>query len=109
MKMLGSILIYISEIFWFVLMPLCIAVGALLLWRRTRRVAALLQLIAAVVFVVCSALKVLQSYVNPFHKSWLSKLIWSRYMWEQNWGVMLNAMSAFAISYLWYAFKHQNI
>jgi hypothetical protein len=108
--MLGSVmLIHISEIFWFILMPLCIGVGALLLWKRTRRIAALLQFIAAVVLVACSVLGVLRSYVDPFHKSWLSKLVWSRYMWEQNAGAMLIAMSVFAISYLCYALSHKGI
>ena len=102
-------LIHISEIFWFILMPLCIGLGALLLWKRTRRVAALLQFIAAVVLLAGSVLNVLRSYVDPFHKSWLSKLVWSRYVWEQNAGVMLIAMSVFAISYLWYAFARQSI
>jgi len=90
-------------------MPICIGVGALLLWKRTRRVAALLQLIAAVVFLLGSVLDVLPSYVDPHHRSWLSKLVWSPNVSEQKAAIMLIAMSVFAISYLWFALSRRNI
>ena len=86
------------------IVPLGIAVGAFLLWKRTRRIAALLQLVAAVPFFFCISVHPLRSYVNPFNKSWVSKLVW----WD-NFPVGLFCFILFAIGYLWFAITHKNI
>ena len=98
-----------SQTFFFVGVPLVVTVGAFLLWKRTKRTPALVQFVAAVSLVMCSVLEWAHSFVNPFHKVWISKLVWSRYASEYNTGVMLISISVVAISYLWYALTQRSI
>jgi hypothetical protein len=102
--MVRSLLLNAWDILIFVIVPLGIAVGALLLWKRTRRIAALLQLIAAVPFFFCISVHPLRSYVDPFNKSWLSKVVW----WD-NFAVGLVSFILFSIGYLWFAITPKNI
>ena len=95
------------ETFLFVLVPLGVVVGALLLSTRTKRVAAFAQLAAAIPFFVCNLLCWLHRFINPFDKSLLSKLAWSHE--EVRVGVMLLCFIVFAFGYLWYAVTQKSV
>jgi hypothetical protein len=98
-----SLLLNAWHIFLLLIVPLGIPVGAFLLWKRTRRVAALLQLVAAVLFFLCISVHLLRSHVDPFDKSWFSKLV----RWD-NTAVGLLSFILFAIGYLWFAIAPRN-
>ncbi len=104
-----AILTKISEIFVFMVVPLGIAVGALLLWMRTRHVAAFVQVFAAIPFFVCSTLHSLCSLVNPFDKSPVSRFVWSHALQDATVTAAFLSSIVFGIGYLWYAISQKPI
>jgi len=97
----SAILTKISEIFVFLVVPLGIALGALLLWMRTRYVAAFMRVVAAIPFFVCSTLHSLCSFVNPFDKSLVSRFVWSHALQDATVIVAFLSFIVFGIGYLW--------
>ena len=105
----SAIFTNVSEIFLFVVVPLGIALSAMLLWMRTRRVAAFVQVVAAVPFFVCSTLDRLRSHVNPFDKSSVAKFMWSQHFHEATVTIAFLCFIVFGIGYFWYAITQKHI
>ena len=94
-----------------VLWLLCIVVGALLLWRRTKHIAALAQFVAAAGFFVCIFVDWLREFSAPppFDTSWFAKLVWSSHLSDFGFIVMIICVLVFPIAYLWYAITQKRI
>ena len=88
---------------WPTVLALCIAVGSLLLWSRTMRLSALLQLIGSAVFLIVSLLSNLRLFTTPSDESWISRLLWSSSLDGVTVGTVLVCGLVFSIGYLWYA------
>jgi hypothetical protein len=89
------------------LLILCLAVGSVLLWSRTRRVSTLLQFISTTELFVFTLLFNLRSILvsDPFHPPLWARILSSDVVEvAQVFGVV-----AFPIGYLWYAIQRKNI
>ena len=110
MKMLCSAFLGdVWQVFVFVVVPLGIAVGAVVLWRRTRHVAVLLQAVGAGSFFVCCFLDRLRSFVNPFDRSLVSRIAWAKDVQAVTVPVAMLAFIVFGTGYFWYAISRKNI
>jgi hypothetical protein len=92
-----------------VLLLLCIVSGAVLLWRRTKRIAALAQLVAAAAFCLCLLVDWLREFNTPFDASAISNLLWSPRVTEIGGIIMIVSSVIFPIAYLCHAITRKRI
>jgi hypothetical protein len=90
---------------------LCVVVGSSLLWTRTKRVPALLQLIASSVLLLETLLENFRTIANitPYDSWWFSRLLWSRAFADTMIPVTMVCVIIFAAAYLCYALGHKRI
>ncbi len=93
-----------------VVMLLCVAVVAGVLWRRTRRASSLAQFIASVLLFAGFALYHFRRwYVTPYDHSAYADAMRSEPMRISTDIAQFIGMVVFAIGYLWYALTHKRI
>lgn len=90
--------------------PLCVVIGSVLVWRRTRRASALAQLIgAALVFIGWGLFKLRWSTVEPTDLSLYAETLRSETMRITMLLAPLIGLAVFSIGYLSYAVKTKRI
>jgi hypothetical protein len=85
---------------------LCLVVGAAVLWKKTKRAAVLLQLIASSLIFVLLAVESLAHYLVSIGKSQLLDVIYGPHVQPVGQIAFLVAFVVFTVGYLWYALFH---
>jgi hypothetical protein len=88
---------------------LCIVIGAVMLWRHTKSIAVLAQLVAAFAFFVCLFCDWFREFITPLDGSLISELAWSPRLTEIGAIIMIIASIIFPIAYLWHAITRKSI
>jgi TRAP-type mannitol/chloroaromatic compound transport system permease large subunit len=89
---------------------LCVVVGAALLWIRTKRTSAMLQMVASVLLFLGMALdRVRWQFVTPYDNSAFADVLRSESMRIVMLLAPLLGLTVFSISYLWYARAQKRI
>ena len=93
------------------LVLLCIVVGSSLLWRRTKRASALIQLVTSAVLLLEALLTSIRScsLSTPCHSSWMSRALWAQSLTDTMIPITLVCVVIFAGAYLWYALGAKRI
>ena len=90
------------------LLILCLTIGSFLLWRRSRRVSTLLQLIsAAALFLFALRFNIRSIFVDPFHPPFWARILWSNSLNQIIDVAQVFCVVAFPIGYLWYAIRQK--
>jgi hypothetical protein len=85
---------------------LCVVVGAVLLWKRTRHASALVQLVAASLLVMDWAITGIYELASESN-TWLGTRFWSEPFQTVRHFTVSVALVVFPIAYLWYAFTQK--
>src|SRR6188472_2833447 len=93
---------HILEVSVIGLLLLGVILGATLLWKRTRRVAALTQLVAVTVVFVSWAFSEFLRFAADARVS-LPDVLWSESLETVMFGALVIGVAVFAVGYLWYA------
>ena len=91
------------------LFVLCVVLGSFILWRRTGRVAALLQLLTSALLVLHILLQDLKNLFWPFDPSPIARLLQSSLMHDIADTVAIASLAVFAVASLWYALGEKRI
>jgi Na+-translocating ferredoxin:NAD+ oxidoreductase RnfD subunit len=81
----------------------CVAIGSFLLWRRTKRRSAFMQLVAAAVMLLLLVFAAGHKFTTPLDDTWLAQFLWSESI-----GAAIPCMTAFSLvvfgcGYVWFA------
>ena len=93
----------------FVPLVLCVSVGSFVLWRRTKRPAALTQLVASALIFLGWLLSQIRHFTSPSTDSAVGRIVWSLSSSEALRVLLLVATVAFGVGYLWYALTERRI
>src|SRR5256885_1343408 len=81
---------------------LCIVVGSSVVWRRTKRVPALVQLIASVVLLFAWLLDSMRSFTidRAYDSSWFYRVLWAQSLIDITLPIIQVCIVVFAVAYL---------
>jgi hypothetical protein len=89
---------------------LLLLVGAIILWRRTKRASALLQLFAASGLFLFMWLELIAQFLAIVcHRTQLLDALRGSHVQTAEWIVLLISGFAFPVGYLWYALTQERI
>ena len=84
-----------------------ITIGSLLLWKRTKRISALAQLLTSTPLFLLFVLHLLRTFTTPFDSSLYSRFLWSPRLNDVESVVGLVCVVVFPIAYLCYAIREK--
>jgi hypothetical protein len=103
----GDWLYYVLSMF--VPLVLCVAVGSFVLWRRTKRAAALTQLVASALIFLPWLLGQIRYFMTPSTESAFARLFWSQGFNEAMSLLLHLSLVVFGLGYIWYALTERRI
>jgi hypothetical protein len=91
-------------------MTLLLLIGAIILWRKTKRASALLQLFAASVLFLFIWLELIAQFLAIVcHRTQLLDALRGSRVQTVGWIALLISGFAFLVGYIWYAVAHKRI
>ena len=107
---LDDLLFYLVRYIGPPVLLLCCVLGAAALWRSTRFVSALVQLLAASLAFVSWGFRIVRvEFTTPFDTSSFVRVLWSDTVPIIESVTLLLGIVVFVAGYLWYALTHKSI